>query len=56
MSCSIRNHYKISKNSVLPKKAKEDLESNEYFEILKHYDEELQNLTEKIWKNEYLNV
>jgi len=27
-----------------------------YFEVLKHYDEELQGLTENIWKNEYLGV
>jgi len=63
MPCSIRDHYEIFRNSVLPKeakpedeKAKEALESDEYFEVLKHYDEELQSLTEKIWKNEYLTV
>jgi len=28
----------------------------EYFEVLKNYDEELQGLTEKIWETEYLNV
>ena len=51
------------KVSVLPKyarpedeKAKEALESDEYFEVLKNYDQELQGLTEKIWTNEYLNV
>jgi len=36
--------------------AKEALESDEYFEVLKNYDKELQDLTEKIWKSEYLNV
>jgi len=36
--------------------AKEALESNEYFEVLKNYDEELHGLTEKIWEKEYLNV
>lgn len=63
MPCSIRDHYEIFRNSVLPKEARpedenarEALESSEYFEILKGYDEELQDLTEKIWKNEYLNV
>ena len=63
MPCSIRDHYEIFRNSVLSKQAKPEdetardaLESNEYFEVLKHYDEELQGLTEKIWKNEYLNV
>jgi len=63
MPCSIRDHYEIFRNLVLPKEAKpedknakEALESDEYFEVLKHYDEELQGLTEKIWKNEYLTV
>jgi len=63
MPCSIRDHYEIFRNSVLPKeakpednKAREALESDEYFEILKNYDEKLQDLTEKIWENEYLNV
>jgi len=63
MPCSIRDHYEIFRNSLLPKdakpedeNAKEALESNEYFEVLKNYDKELQGLTEKIWKAEYLNV
>ena len=63
MPCSIRDHYEIFRKSVLPKyarpedqKAKEALESDEYFEVLKNYDQELQGLTEKIWTNEYLNV
>lgn len=63
MPCSVRDHYEIFRNSILPREAKpedenarEALESNEYFETLKNYDEELQGLTEKIWKNEYLNV
>ena len=63
MPCSIRDHYEIFRNSVLTKdakpedgKAKEALESDEYFEVLKRYDEELQGLTEKIWETEYLNV
>lgn len=30
--------------------------SDEYFEVLKKYDEELESLTEKIWETEYLNV
>lgn len=61
--CSIRNHYEIFRSSVLPKEAipedenaKEVLESNEYFEVLKNYDEELQDLMENIWQKEYLNV
>jgi len=63
MPCSIRDHYEIFRNSVLPKEAKpedenakEALESDEYFEVLKNYDEKLQALTGKIWENEYLNV
>jgi len=62
MPCSIRDHYEIFRNSVLPQdakpedeKAKEALESDEYFEILKDYDEELSVLTETIWKTEYLD-
>ena len=63
MPCSIRDHYEIFRNSVLPKdakpedeKAKEALESEEYFEVLKKFDEKLEDLTEKIWETEYLNV
>jgi hypothetical protein len=63
MPCSIRDHYEIFRNSVLPKEAipedqnaREALESDEYFEVLKNYDEELQDLTENIWQNEYLKV
>ena len=63
MPCSIRDHYEIFRNSVLPKEAipedenaREALESKEYFEVLKNYDEELQDLTENIWQNEYLKV
>jgi MoaA/NifB/PqqE/SkfB family radical SAM enzyme len=63
MPCSIRDHYEIFRNSVLPKyakpedqNAKEALESEDYFEVLKSYDEKLQGLTEKIWEDEYLNV
>jgi len=63
MPCSIRDHYEIFRNSVLPKnakpedeKAKEALESDEYFEILKNYDSQLESLTGKIWENEFLNV
>jgi len=63
MPCSIRDHYEIFRNSVLPKdakpedeKAREALESDEYFGVLKRYDEELEGLTEKIWETEYLNV
>ena len=63
MPCSIRDHYEIFRNSVLPKEAipedenaQEALESNEYFEVLRNYDQELSGLTENIWQNEYLKV
>jgi len=63
MPCSIRDHYEMFRNSILPReanpedeKAKEALESSEYFEILKEYDQQLQDLTERIWESEYLNV
>jgi len=63
MPCSIRDHYEIFRTSVLPEEAKpedenakEALESVEYLETLKNYDEKLQGLTEKIWENEYLHV
>jgi len=62
MPCSIRDHYEIFRNSVLPKnakpedeKAKEALESAEYFEVMKNYDQKLNNLTKRIWEIEYLN-
>jgi hypothetical protein len=57
MPCSMRDHYDIFRNSILSKEAKpednnagEALKSNEYFEVLRHYDEELYDLTEKIWE------
>jgi MoaA/NifB/PqqE/SkfB family radical SAM enzyme len=63
MPCSIRDHYEVFRNSVLTKQAKpengdakEALESNDYFKVLKAYDEQMRQLTEKIWQNEYLNV
>jgi len=62
MPCSIRDHYDIFRKSVLPdhvkpedEKAKEALESPEYFRMLENYDKELQRLTEKIWETEYLD-
>jgi len=63
MPCSIRDHYEIFRNSILTgqakpedEKAKEALGSDEYFEVLKKYDDELESLTEKIWETEYLGV
>ena len=35
---------------------KEALKSEEYFDVPRSYDIELQSLTEKIWQNEYLGV
>ncbi len=62
MPCSIRDHYEIFRNSVLPKnakpedeKAKEALESTEYLEVMKNYDQKLKSLTKRIWEIEYLN-
>jgi MoaA/NifB/PqqE/SkfB family radical SAM enzyme len=63
MPCSIRDHYEIFRRSVLPsnvkpedEKAKEALESDEYFEVMRNYDIQLENLTERIWQSEYLNI
>jgi MoaA/NifB/PqqE/SkfB family radical SAM enzyme len=63
MPCSIRDHYEIFRNSVLSNsakpednKAQEALESDEFFEIMKNYDNQLQALTEGIWKDEYLDA
>ena len=63
MPCSIRDPYEIFRNFVLPQnvkpedqKAKEALESDEYFEVLKKYDKKLEDLTKKIWETEYLTV
>ena len=63
MPCSIRDHYEVFRNSVLSKdvkpedeKAKEALESEDYLELLKDYDDKLESLTEKIWENEYLKI
>ena len=63
MPCSIRDHYELFRNTVLPsnaepedENAREALESEEYFEIMKDYDRKLQALTEKVWESEYLKV
>jgi len=63
MPCSIRDHYEIFRNSVLStdvkpedEKAREALESPEYFDILRQYDEQLRALTDDIWEKEYLRV
>jgi len=63
MPCSIRDHYEIFRNQILPanakpedEKAREALESPEYFQLLKNYDDQLQRLTQKIWEEEYLGA
>jgi len=63
MPCSIRDHYAVFRNSILPgdarpedQNAKEALESGAYFEVLNSYDEKLRDLTEKTWETEYLGV
>ena len=63
MPCSIRDHYEIFRNTILTTnakpeddKAQEALYSIEYLEVMEDYDSRLQDLTEKIWKDEYLNV
>ncbi|MGA2172366.1 MAG: radical SAM/SPASM domain-containing protein [Sedimentisphaerales bacterium] len=63
MPCSIRDHYEVFRNSVLPKqvmpedeKAREALQSPEYMGVLTNYDKQLRRLTEKIWQSEYLKV
>jgi len=63
MPCSIRDDYEIFRNSILTanagpedEKAREALESDEYFDMLQKYDEHLSDLTGKIWENEYLDV
>jgi hypothetical protein len=63
MPCSIRDHYEIFRSGVLPagakpedEKAREALESQEYLEMLKKYDEKLKDLTENIRQSEYSNV
>lgn len=63
MPCSIRDHYEIFRNSILTtdikpedKKAGEALNSQEYLQMLKEYDRELERLTDRIWQREYLKA
>jgi len=63
MPCSIRDHYRTFRNSVLTQdvkpgdeNAKEAVKSNEYFEILENYDCQLEELTQKVWEKEYVKV
>jgi len=61
MPCSIRDHYDNFRKNILTesakgedKEAEEILHSSEYYEFMKKYDKELEQLTDKIWGNEYL--
>ncbi len=63
MPCSFRDHYENFRKVIMPagakpsdKQALEAMQSKEYYEILKNYDDELERLTEKIWVQEYLNA
>ncbi|MDI6851472.1 MAG: radical SAM protein [bacterium] len=61
MPCSIRDHYKnfkhnIARNEVKPEdeNAEVAFKDPEYEKKMIEYDERLRNLTEKIWKEEFL--
>ncbi|MFW5978964.1 MAG: radical SAM/SPASM domain-containing protein [Bacteroidia bacterium] len=61
MPCSIRDHYATFRNNILPnhvkgenEEAEVSLKDNEYYKKLVEYDQELENLTENIWEEEYL--
>ena len=51
-------HNSVVTGNIKPEdeKAKEAPKSDEYCEVMKKYDEELESLTKKIWESEYLNV
>ena len=61
MPCSIRDHWLNFRKNILTKiskpedeYAKEALESKNYEDVLKQFDEELAGKTEPIWEKEYL--
>ena len=61
MPCSIRDHYDYFCKYILPdhargenQEAEEALKDDEYYRRLTEYDEELRNLTESIWEEEYM--
>ncbi|MGM0529724.1 MAG: radical SAM/SPASM domain-containing protein [Bacteroidota bacterium] len=61
MPCSIRDHYDNFRRNILPRHAKgeseeaeESLNDNEYYRRLVQYDKELEELTEDIWEEEYM--
>ena len=60
MPCSIKDHYKNFREAILSKDVKsedalaeEARNSDEYFQKLIEYDEELRKLTQPIWEKEY---
>jgi len=63
MPCSIRDHWLNFKNNILNENikpedecAKQALESEEYTQTLKEFDEKLSKLTKPIWEREYLEA
>ena len=61
MPCSIRDHYDNFRRNILPNHAKgeteeaeESLNDNEYYRRLVQYDKELDELTQDIWEEEYM--
>ncbi len=63
MPCSIRDHYDNFKKNILTKDAKpenkdaaEALDSKEYYEMMKEFEAELTELTQKVWDEEYLQT
>lgn len=62
MPCSIRDHYRNFRENIFTKDAmpeNEDAEyalnSQEYFDTLEKFDQELKAFTEPIWQEEYIN-
>ena len=61
MPCSIRDHYENFRTNILPthaegenKEASLSLRDDEYYRRLIQYDKKLEDLTEDIWSEEYL--
>ena len=62
MPCSIRDHYEVFRQTILTTdarpqdvKAYEALQSNEFLDVMRHYDQQLEALTSPIWDKEYLH-
>jgi MoaA/NifB/PqqE/SkfB family radical SAM enzyme len=62
MPCSIRDHWANFKENILTKNSKPEdefaaqaLKSKEYSKELEKFDDELKELTEPLWKKEFLN-